>query len=248
MAKLHEVLAVVGDLERKVTLTKEEIEQYFKNPQSVFMGSHRKVQMFDEARFQENQEDSTTLTTTVGAVLQSFEKPVSRHIDAMYHRDRTNQDAKGDVYVDEVLLLKDVPSTFLLSMESYLKNMRYICENIPVLKMGMSWTEAEGQKDVYMSKDNVTYRTEKIPVHKVIVPATEHHPAQVTSWTEDQKVASISKTEYSGAVTLKKKEAYLERLDKLIAGVKQARQRANNTEVPHGNVGMIIMRYLHNTS
>ena len=76
----------------------------------------------------------------------------------------------------------------------------------------------------------VTFKTAKVVKSRVLYDATKEHPAQIERWNEDERVARVETVHTSGMITSANKARYLRNLDKLIAGVKKARQRANCVE------------------
>ena len=89
-----------------------------------------------------------------------------------------------------------------------------------------------------------TSKTAKIMYPVELSPATDKHPAQVKEATRDEVVGIFTKTILSGAATTLQKSVLLERVEALIAAVKQARQRANSIEAEKGTIGADIAKYL----
>ena len=244
--KLHELLAVEGDLSATASRLIEEACETLSRKSEHFMGSTTRTEMLDEARQGENRDDYHEMVTTVADKLVYLVTPVSKHVDAVLQKDCTNQEARADLEIDGKVVAEGLPATFLLSMESFLRRVRQVYESIPTLKPGMRWEKnTDLGQHVYQAPEQVTFRTEKHPVHKIVVEPTEHHPAQIDKWTEDRNIARIIKTETSGMLSPLDKSLILGRIDTLQQAVKKARMRANGVEVVKRNIGETLFAYIH---
>ncbi|MCA9636809.1 MAG: hypothetical protein KC420_12345, partial [Myxococcales bacterium] len=76
-----------------------------------------------------------------------------------------------------------------------------------------------------------TIRKQRARKYNVMVEATKEHPAQVDIVEVDEPVGEIRSYEWTGMLSVGKKAALLEQLDRLLGAVKQARSRANTVEV-----------------
>lgn len=81
-----------------------------------------------------------------------------------------------------------------------------------------------------------------IPV--ILAPATDKHPAQVKESTRDNVVGSFTLVKRSGAVTAVQKSEAIKQIDAILVAVKQARMRANETEVIQMKIGAEIVKLL----
>jgi len=97
--KLHELLAVEGDLENAAKKIMGETIQTFTKKQDHFSAFIRTLTMFDENRQNENTTDRSELTTTVDEKLDYTQLPVVRWFDALLQKEATNQLAKADLVV-----------------------------------------------------------------------------------------------------------------------------------------------------
>ena len=101
------------------------------------------------------------------------------------------------------------------------------------MPLGIEWASApELGNNVYNRvHPAVTFKTRKTFRHKVLVEATREHPAQIEKWSEDENVGKFITDSWSGMLTPAEKSDMIGRIDTLAQAVKQARQRANTTEV-----------------
>ena len=138
MPKLHELLAVEGDLEGTYKKIVDEAKVTFDKKGAHFFGVHRRLEMFDED-LPKAPDEHQEMVTTVHDKLEYVNEHVVRYFDAVLQKERTNQDAKADIVVDGVSLAKDLPATFLLGLENKLKNVRSLFQAIPTLPPGRKW-------------------------------------------------------------------------------------------------------------
>ena len=87
-------------------------------------------------------------------------------------------------------------------------------------------------------------RTKQVIQQKVLYEATPEHPAQIERWQEQSVIGMFSKSVWSGMLSPAEKSELLERLDVFERAVKQARQRANSTELLKKKIGKDIVNYL----
>jgi hypothetical protein len=244
MGKLHELLAVEGDLEgESKKITAEAVDTF--NKRDRFEGHVKTTKMLDEARKGEETVDYKAITTTVAEKLAYVRQSAVRYLDAFLQKETTNQTAKADLVVDGVVLAKDVPATALLGLESKLKSVRAMYEALPTLAPGVEW-EFDAAQGVYKVKHpEERFKTEKSLKFQIMVPATDKHPAQVEKWTADVPIGKIIEEKISGMISPVEKSALLGRIDTLIRAVKKARQRANSADVVEVTIGTALFDYIH---
>lgn len=246
MPKLHELLAVEGDLEGIYKKIIDETINTFQKKVDRFFGAVRTLEWFEEgnppqpAEYQE-------LTTTVKKKLDYQEEAIVRYIDALLQKERTNQNARADLVVNGITIAADVPATFLLGMESRLKKIRETYNAIPTLPPNIKWEKDATKGDDIYSRGHPEQqlKTEKIFKVQVLYEATKEHPAQVEKIPETKNVGVYKKEMWTGLYSPAEKSRLLGRLDELIRAVKKARQRANMTEVVNVKIGKEIFAYLN---
>ena len=247
MGKLHELLAVEKGLERAAGDAVREARDTFTRKQNHFLGATKRYEPFDEAkRLEEASEEHHEMVTTVPDTLTGVLDHVARWFDAVLQKEATNQTAKADVVVRGKTLARDLPATFLLGLETKLRQLRQMVEEVPVLAAGTKWEPDATRGDgVYVAAHpEEKFRTQKVVEHKIIVPATKEHPAQVEKWNADQNIGRYVTEKWSGMASPADKGKLLDRLGELERAVKQARQRANGAEVLEREVGPALARFL----
>jgi len=247
MSKLHELLAVEGDLAGTYNKILEETKANFSKHPERYFGQHQRFELFDENAPPEA-DLHKQLDDTVSDKLGYTAKHIERYLDAVLQKEKTNQVAVSDLVVDGATIAKDVPATFLLGLESKLKKIRDdVYGSIPTLQPGVKW-EPDANMGANVFKrvhSDEKFRTRKVRKNHVVAEATKEHPAQVEVYSEDEKVAKIITDVWCGMISPAQKSATLGRIDKLIRAVKKARQKANSTEVVKVTIGKEIFNYIN---
>ena len=246
MSKLHELLAVEGDLEGAYKQILQETKVNFTKHPDRYFGIHQRIELFDETAPQEADQHKE-LDDTVINKLEYTSEHIIRYLDAVLQKEKTNQEAKADIIIDGTNIASDIPATFLLGLESKLKKIKEIYSAIPTLQPGVSWEkdETEGPHVYKKSNPEEKFRTKKVRKNHVLAEATDKHAAQVEVYTEDEKVAKVITDTWCGMISSAEKSAILSRIDKLMRAVKKARQRANTTEVIDINIGKSLFDYIN---
>lgn len=245
--KLHELLAIEGDLKGEKEKIHQEAVVSFSKKEGLFLGNLKKLEMFDAEREQEQREDRHALTETVPKKLGYMSKAFSRYWDVKIQKEMANQEAKASIEIDGKVLFDDIPVTFLLGMEEELKQLRKVYDSIPTLQPGVQWVlDASQGEHIYVTKHpEEKNKTEKTIQYKILVPTTKEHAAQVREWTEDKPVGKYVTTTWSGMVSPAEKSRMLGNLDKMLRAFKKARQRANCQETEKRQIGKEIFDYIN---
>lgn len=174
--------------------------------------------------------ESTLVQKTAEATLFELGHTLARLFDVTLTKETANAKAKADVVVDGKVLLESVPVTYLLFLEKQLVDINTFVAALPTLDPAQSWLRDENI-GAFVTAPTQTVRTKKVPRNHVLAEATDKHPAQVNLWHEDVIVGTWTKIDVSGAVSSTRKAELLERVSKLTAAVKFAREAANSIEV-----------------
>jgi hypothetical protein len=242
---LHEILAVENDKENASKIILDEAVVTFTKKQDHFIGRLSTYQPFDESALDAD-ESSKELDTTVYEKLDYAFISVVNSIDVTATKESANQLASSDVVLDGEVFFTALPATTLLTLETRLKRLFEVFKHIPTLAPGRKW-ERDGNKGKHIwvdSEPEAKFRTQRTTKHKILVEATEHHPAQVDKWQEDDRIGKYITTTWSGMIHPAQKSELLSRTNKLIAAVKEARQRANTQPIENVSIGSAIKKYL----
>jgi hypothetical protein len=233
-AKLHEVLAAEDTVTQAAQKMLAETNEKFNKHTEFFTGSTRTLQRLTQSPEDEAIEKSNrrgkNLPTTVPQTVQYAFQYVGKMLDLKLRKHSTNQLARANIMLDGKMLLADVPVDFLLDLEKMIPQWRDMFAKMPTLDPSKEWVEQ--QKHVWKTKDAVvSAQTEKVTHPVVLAPATDKHPAQVKESSKDVVVGVFSDLTFSGAATSQQKADVMALCDKLYVAVKEARMRANSTEV-----------------
>lgn len=241
MPLLNQIVALEKGLKARTTRAVTDIYHGLKKA-PLYTGISRVYRPKDEDGEQLPQE-STRVQLTVEEDLARARDLVGNLLDVVATKEYGNTVARADVTVNGQVLLLDAPVPFLLALEKQLVDWRTMVQALPVLDPSEVWEYDEDNK-IFRTQATETHRTRKIPRVLLKAPATERHPAQTEVYNEDVVVGYWSTTKLSGAVPRARRDALVERADKLIDAVKAAREQANSAEVDHRKVAEPLLTYL----
>ena len=170
----------------------------------------------------------------------------SQLIDLTVQKDLANQKASASVLVDgkPVVGMEDLPVTSLLFLEKLMLGHRTYIEELPILDNAEEW-EWDANSALFRTQPVETHRTKKVIKVLTTVPGTDKFPAQAQTYQDDELVGYWSLTKLSAAIPYNVKKEWLERTDKLIIGIKQAREVANDALVQERTgIGAGLFSYL----
>lgn len=180
---------------------------------------------------------------TTKEAIKEFREASGPLLDAIATQEYGNTQATADIVVGDEVLLPGVPVTYLLFIEKQLNDVHTFVSSLPVLDISESWSY-DSNKDLHVSEVSKTNRTQKVLNHKILVPATAEHPAQVEKWMEDVSVGTWSSTKFSGAIPSREKKEILERVKALQDAVKFAREQANSIDVKQQQVADKLLDFV----
>ena len=169
---------------------------------------------------------------------------LSRLFDVTAQKDWTNCAATASIVIDDTVLVRDVPVTYLLFLEKQLADLHTVFKKLPVLDAGSDWSR-DDNLGCYASKVVQTTKTVKVPRNHVKAEATDKHPAQVEMYHEDVIAGYWSTTKLSGALPQSEINVLVDKVETLQEAVKFARETANSVDVVKTeSVGSQIFNYL----
>lgn len=239
MGKLHELLAVESELANRANDALKAARDVFTSPQKL-IGQVRKYRPMDE-NSKGQPDEVTNLSTTVEQEVKLLFAAFGNWLDASIQKEVTNQSTNAAIELGGETF--GLPAPALLNLESKLANLRAVLEAIPTNDTTERW-EWDKETEAYVSAPRITFRTEKQPKAFVAYEATDKHPAQVQVFTEDVRVGEWTTIIKSGMLSPSRKRDVMARLDKVIAAVKKARQRANDIEVTEVRIADALMSYI----
>ena len=243
MAKLSQIIAV----EKGVKSDKDDIftkayQAFAQDPR--FTGISRTYTPFDEEDTSYPPE-STLVQVTVPDLVESVEAALTRMFDVVTTKDNGNTEARADIKVDGdgEVLASSVPVTTLLWLEKQFTDLHTFISKMPVLDPGKIWNW-NANLGVFEAAPIETIKSKNVMKNHVLYEATPEHPAQVQTFTQAEPEGTWTTRHMSGAIPQTIKEALMERVGSIQAGIKFAREEANSIQVTDQNIGESLLNWL----
>lgn len=231
--RLHELLAVEGNLKAQADKTRADLMNTFEKKTHHFTEQTISFQPSEENKpvVVEKQLD---LQTTVPQELKWASEFLIKSLDVSYQVAEANTVARADITLEgsDTPFLSQIPVTSLLELEKRANELQHFIATIPTLDPAKGFrVDAERGADIYRARDERKKRTKKIDKPLTLAAATKEHKEQVQLITVDEPIGDIVTLEWSGLITTAAKGDMLARVEEFARAVKQARSRANDTEV-----------------
>lgn len=242
--KLSQVLATEKDLRTHGYKRTSEIYKTFQKPEGFngFAKTYRKKDENDE-KAEEFPPERKVVQHDAAALLEEVREHMLRLFDVEATKDFANCNAKASIVVDEVVLVKDAPATFLLFLEKQLRDLRAEVDKVPVLDTAEAWNFDE-EAHLFKTGVTTTHKTRKDPRVVVKFEPTEHQPGQAEVFHEDRVVGYWDTVKMSTALSATRRKELLDRIDKLAEAVKHAREEANEISVEAKEPGKILLDFV----
>jgi hypothetical protein len=247
MGKMHQLLAVEKDiLGRANAILQETLTTFQKKAVEFYVGFTKTYAPMVEGDKELLPKEERIHVDTVPAKLAYTAEKLAEEYDFLLQKESTNTQAKSDLVVDGVTLGKDLPATFLLSLEHRLEKLRNVVAEAPTLPTGFKWVkDQDSGKDVWkLEEPLLTYRTRKTPYPFELAPATKEHKAQVVEKERTETVGTFTEERRDTRVSSAQKAVWLEKVDKVLVAVRKAVRVANDIEVTEKTIGKEIFGYI----
>lgn len=241
MSKLNQVIAVESGVKKKTNETMSTIYKAVQHP-AMFDGFNKTYKPINENGDQYPPEKKLVQLTAPDVVKEAT-RALSELFDVTATKDFANCAAKADVVVDDLVILNQVPVTYLLFLEKQLTDLHTLVAKLPVLDPAETWNY-DANSNMYRTETTSTIRTAKEQQALVLYPATDKHPAQTQLITKDVTVGTWEQVKFSGAFPKPVKEKLLMRIEKLQKAVKYAREEANTVNYQDVSVGNKVFDWI----
>lgn len=243
--KLNAVIAVAKGIKSRSCSVVSDLYKTIQKPE-LFEGLVRNYRKLDDGDVDLPSERKVVQFRTKD-ILSALRVSKSELIDVTAQMEIANTQAKASVWIDGKEILPELPAIVLLPLEKELVDLRTFIEKLPILDHGEAWKpKPDDNTGLWVTEVSSTHRTKKVPKPVTLYEATDKHPAQTTLLQEDIIAGYWDTTKLSGAMKKLDKEAILERVEKLLNAVKQAREEANDAPAPQkGGYGAKIFDYLY---
>lgn len=232
--KLHELLAVEGSIKGQATKVRGELSGTFEKKRHLFGGVTKTFTPKGEGE-EGSVEVESSIQSTVPKELRWIGTFLGKAMDSGYQICEANTIARADVVLEDgMVFLAGLPATALLELEKRMAELQEFLLKIPTLDPAKGFEidltqSADG--DVFKAREVVRVNTKKLQKPLTLAPATDKHAAQVQLITEDVAVGKTLHQEWSGMITPARKGEMIARCEELARAIKQARSKANDTEV-----------------
>lgn len=168
---------------------------------------------------------------------------MTKYWDITVTKDAANQTAKASVLLENKVLLKDVPVVFLLFLNKQLTDLSTILKTLPTLDPTETWHHDQATNS-WKTEAAITSKMKKVMKAFTKAAATDKHPAQVDTFTEDVIQGTWNTVKYSGALPQKKITEILGRIGKVQTAVKFAIEEANTIQAEYVHVGKDVFGFI----
>jgi hypothetical protein len=243
--KLNQIIAIEKGVKSRVQAVIDEIYKAIQKA-PLFEGLERKYQPKDDEG-DKLPGERKVVQARVADLLGTVRIAETELMNVTAQKEQANTLASAPVIVDGKTVLGPTPVTTLLFLEKRLTDWRTLVSKLPELDISEVW-QFDADAGIYKTEPVQTHRTVKTQRPIVLYDATDKHPAQTQLITSDEIAGFWHTTRQSGAVPKSRKAELLERADKLLIAVKQAREAANALEAADRvNVGGQIFEFLLTT-
>lgn len=242
ITRLHELLAAEKTPNGAWDQILAETIHKFKTPETFFHGHSKSLKMIAESPENSATENAAReekpVVTTVYDTLEWALDIYARAENLQYQKNITNQRAIGTVMWKGKPFLENLPVDELLGLESRLKKIRELYGVLPTLDASKFWTRDDDHKrrSWVTQHQEIKTKTDKQIIPVQMAKATDKHPEQVHPVQKDVVVGHFTTIGRSGEITAHQKADAIKLVDELIMEIKQARMRANETEVVDGSI------------
>ena len=239
--KLNQVLAVEKGLKQRVYSTINELDKVGQNP-ALFNGHSKTYETLNDSGTRQPPQNQK-VAFKADDILDTVRKNLVELFDVTATKDWGNQFAKADLVVDGNTILSQVPATYLLFLNKQLTDLRTQIGRIAELEASANW-DFDKAIGLFKTEPTKTHTTAKVQEALVLAQATDKHPAQTQLITVDKVVGEWTTIKFSGALPAPQKKTLLDRIQRLIDGVKVALEDANMTKVEDVKAGDAVLGYI----
>ena len=242
--KLNQVVAIATGAKSKMKSVETKFYHLLQK-EALLKGVSKKYLPFvdDPTIGEEENHETKGVQVTVEKVLQEVVQAMKEGFNIIATQDVGNCSAVADIRVNDVIVAKKVPISHLIFIEKQMVDLETFISKLPELDPGEEW-ELDTAAGAWKSKEKVSYKTKKIFKNHVRAEATDKHPAQVDTYTEDVPVGKYIKVDFSGNIHKKDKEALLTKVSALSKAIKLAREEANSIVVERVTFGDDVLSYI----
>jgi hypothetical protein len=248
MTKLHEILAVQGNINGQATKTRTGLMDTFTKKRHLFESKIKTFTPNSEEGGLTTVEEQQDIQSTIIDEIKWLKVHLVKQIDIGYRVDLGNRVAVADI-IDEdgVVLLKNVPTTTLLWMEKRAQDWKDLIESIPTLDPAKGFApDKEAGNGIYRAREVTKIRTKKTKEVITLAKATDKFAEQAQLIDTDKPIGTIVEQERSALITPAMKAILLDNAEKSFRAITRARSKANDYEfdVTNTKIGEALFDYV----
>lgn len=241
MPKLNQILAI--EKETKTSAFRDLTEAHHSLARAAQLAGIARTYRPKDDEGETLPAEATKVQIKATDVIGQVKASLTKLFDVTATKEWANTTARASVELDGAVFLADVPVSYLLFLEKQLTDLHTFVRLLPQLDAAETWTHDPAQ-DCWATEPIQTHRSKKIPRNHVKAEPTDKHPAQVEVYYEDVTVGYWQTVKFSGALPKEQINAMVDKLVKLQAAVKFAREEANTLKVDEQKIGEKILTYL----
>lgn len=238
---LNQVIAIEKGVKSRVMSRIDELDKQLQKNDLV-SGIARSYQPKDDGGEQLPPENKK-VTLVASLAVAEIAKLTGEYLNVVATKDYANCNAKADIKVDGAVLLAGVPVTHLLFLEKQFVDLQTLVGRVQTLDETEDWSK-DANGDTFRSATQATHRTKKVQRPIVLYNATPEHPAQTQLITDDVIVGFWSTQKLSGALQKPVQRAILNKIQKVIDAVKEAREAANSISADDQVAGSKLLDFI----
>ncbi len=154
-----------------------------------------------------------------------------------------NLHAHADLLIEGNVVATQVPATLLLYLVKRFTMLHEFVALAPELDPTRAWVYNE-ELGHFVSEPTFRDKTEKTMKAEVIVPPTDHFPAQVKEYSKDRKIGQWTERTYSGAMRRKDKLELLSRIKTVMTACQMALEQANRVPVQRQRLAEPLLKFI----
>ena len=247
--KLCEAIAILKGTKSRAYAQVTEQDKLCQKP-ALFNGFIKTYEPLNEDDQDRPDGDKALVQQRAPDVLEEMTKALVELFDIAATQEWGNCQAVADIEIEGAVLAEAVPVTYLLFLEKQLQDLLTAVNRVPTLSPEYTWQYDAGQS-CYVSDETRKVRTKKKPT--VVMTTTSTTTAKDGAITrqesgqviqEDLPVGYWRTVYFSAALPLQRRKELAERVVRLQAAVKQARERANGTIVERKKIGQRLLSWV----
>lgn len=242
MAKLNQILAIdTGVRSRNYA----EIGEIYKRLQKAeLVSGQTRVYKPKDDQGETLPSETKLVQVRVPEAIEQISELTARMWDVAAAKEWSNTAAKADITTEDgETVLENVPVTYLLYLEKQLSDIHAAVSVFPLLDPQYTWN-FDAASNCFRAEPEERHRTQKVMKAFEKSPATDKHPAQVDTYTEDKIVGFWETTQFSGAISARARTRMLQRVESLQRAVKMAREAANDMQIEDPKPSAKLLDYL----